>query len=516
MKSLSLPNRYWIAFVVIFIYLFAVLFANGMTQRLDRDEYQFIASGALLADKMLLPYRDYPYFHMPNLIIVYAALFKVFHYYLLVARASSVVSAWCALTLIFTAVVKACSGYRLFTRFLVGLCVVTLLLMNPVFQYSSGLAWNHDLSILLCLVSCLLFLNGLGINKKGSLLLSGLFLGLSIGARLSFILAVIPFLGAILLWPAVLSSAKSYKKVRSTLLFLSGLLLALLPSLFMIVLAPRQFVFGNIEYAGLNTQWREMIGYSRSMTFMGKIEYFIEEVLRLPGNLLLGILFLFAMISIFGSPDWRKKKGFKILFIFTLALFLLLGAFLVTPSWFQYFYAPIPFLVLAIGCWIGEAWNREFAGRVKISLLMICALLSTYYGLDYLNIDDLWNPSAWTTMQSHQMGIVIKEQAGEDARILTLTPLFALEGGLSIYPELATGPFAWRTGSLISEDKRMVMKVISRENLASHLDRVPPDAILVDYEPNWIEQPMIDWALANGYRSIELGDKDFLLMVPPN
>jgi len=516
MKSLSLPSRYWIAFVVIFVYLFAVLFANGMTQRLDRDEHQFIASGALLADKMLLPYRDYPYFHTPNLVIVYAALFKVFHHYLLAARASSVVSAWCMLTLIFIVVVKVCSGYRLFTRFLIGLCVVILLLMNPVFQYSSGLAWNHDLSILLCLVSCLLFLNGLEMSKKGSLLLSGLFLGSSIGVRLSFILAVIPFLGAILLWPAALSSAKSHKRVRSTLLFLSGLLLALLPSFLMIVLAPEQFVFGNIEYASLNTQWRQQIGYSRAMTLMGKIEYFKEEVFRLPGNLLLGVLFLFAMISIFGSPDWRKEKDFKILFTFTLALFLLLGAFLPTPSWFQYFYAPIPFLILAIGYWIGENWSREFAGRAKISLLVICTLLSTYYGLDYLNIDDLRHPSTWTTMQSHQTGIAIKEQAGKDARVLTLTPLFALEGGLSIYPELATGPFAWRTGSLISEDKRMVVKVISRENLASLIDRVPPDAILVDYEPNWIEQPMIDWALANGYRSIELGDKDFSLMVPPN
>src|SRR5207248_10562117 len=53
----------------------ALVLTLGMTKRLDHDEHQFISSAVLLARDGLLPYRDYPYFHMPYLIAVYAALF---------------------------------------------------------------------------------------------------------------------------------------------------------------------------------------------------------------------------------------------------------------------------------------------------------------------------------------------------------------------------------------------------------------------------------------------------------
>jgi hypothetical protein len=33
--------------------------------------------------------------------------------------------------------------------------------------------------------------------------------------------------------------------------------------------------------------------------------------------------------------------------------------------------------------------------------------------------------------------------------VLTLAPLYALEGGAAIYPAFATGPFAWRVAPLL-------------------------------------------------------------------
>src|SRR5258706_11870815 len=71
--------------------LFVSLVLLGMSKPLDHDEHQFVAAGALLARRGLLPYRDYPYFHMPNLVFVDALLFRFTGHLLLAARAVSIV-----------------------------------------------------------------------------------------------------------------------------------------------------------------------------------------------------------------------------------------------------------------------------------------------------------------------------------------------------------------------------------------------------------------------------------------
>jgi hypothetical protein len=42
---------------------------------LNHDEHQFVAPSVLLLREGLLPYRDYPFFHTPNLVFVFAPLF---------------------------------------------------------------------------------------------------------------------------------------------------------------------------------------------------------------------------------------------------------------------------------------------------------------------------------------------------------------------------------------------------------------------------------------------------------
>src|SRR5437879_13053621 len=53
---------------------------------LNHDENQFIVPGALFLDHGLLPYKDYPFFHVPLLTFVYAALYKISSYKMLAAR----------------------------------------------------------------------------------------------------------------------------------------------------------------------------------------------------------------------------------------------------------------------------------------------------------------------------------------------------------------------------------------------------------------------------------------------
>ena len=48
-------------------------------------------------------------------------------------------------------------------------------------------------------------------------------------------------------------------------------------------------------------------------------------------------------------------------------------------------------------------------------------------------------------MREHVVGERIKAATGRGALVLTTTPIDPIEGGLRVYPEFATGVFAWRT-----------------------------------------------------------------------
>ncbi|MDQ6625362.1 MAG: hypothetical protein M3Y69_04350, partial [Verrucomicrobiota bacterium] len=68
----------------------------------NHDEGQFIASGALLAREGYLPYIDYPYFHLPNLVFVYAALFRTNGFLLLTARSFNIACSWLLIVLVYS------------------------------------------------------------------------------------------------------------------------------------------------------------------------------------------------------------------------------------------------------------------------------------------------------------------------------------------------------------------------------------------------------------------------------
>src|SRR3990172_8997868 len=112
LKRLSLYLLIWSLFVGSFL----LIWSRAMQRGYNRDENQFVASGELLAEHALLPYRDYPYFHMPNLVFVYALVDKVSDYSLLAARAVFVVFSMASLVLIFLISYNLFRGQKLFIR----------------------------------------------------------------------------------------------------------------------------------------------------------------------------------------------------------------------------------------------------------------------------------------------------------------------------------------------------------------------------------------------------------------
>ena len=124
-----------------------LLFVRAMARELNHDEHQFIAPPVLLLRDGLLPYRDYPFFHMPNLVFVFAAIFATTPYLLLAARCFN---AFCAALLLLLVFAIAARRFRALgeMRWLLALSFVLLLSLNPFFRFTAGRAWNHDLPVL--------------------------------------------------------------------------------------------------------------------------------------------------------------------------------------------------------------------------------------------------------------------------------------------------------------------------------------------------------------------------------
>ncbi|MFM7173516.1 MAG: hypothetical protein ACKO4U_10840, partial [Caldilinea sp.] len=74
------------AAVLWFALLFLLLVGLAMRRHFNHDEHQFVASAAVIAHYGLLPYRDFPYFHVPNLSFLYALVFQFTDFLLLGAR----------------------------------------------------------------------------------------------------------------------------------------------------------------------------------------------------------------------------------------------------------------------------------------------------------------------------------------------------------------------------------------------------------------------------------------------
>jgi hypothetical protein len=171
---------------------------------------------------------------------------------------------------------------------------------------------------------------------------------------------------------------------------------------------------------------------------------------------------------------------------------------------YQYFYAPVPFLT--VGIMFGIASLRAPGRReYGASVLAVAVAVSALYGLpQYLRVGGLLSPSTWVPMKVHNLAGEVRSVA-RGGRVLTLAPIIPLEGGLQIYREFAPGPFIWRSAHLLPLWKRQELDLVASSDLYALLQDHPPRAILVGFEERF-EGPLVGYARANGFRRVDLSD----------
>jgi hypothetical protein len=476
------------------------LFVRSMGRELNHDEHQFVAPPALMLRGGLLPYRDYPFFHMPVLVLVFAGIFSLTSHLLLAARCFNGVCAVLLLLLVFAVVVRRFRA-RQERRWLIALGFVLLLSLNPFFRFTAGRAWNHDLPILATVAAFLAFVRA-GESKRPLFWLgiTGGLLGIAAGTRLSFAPLVLAFALAILLFPVAGRS-----RIFCLTAYSIGLAVALLPVTLLFFAAPSQFIFDNFTWNGAINRLYRQSTIPPQISFAKKLGFPFQEFLKSPSD----VMFIAGFIYFALRPSWRTgwsglMRDREIGALLLILPLLFIGSWAPAHSFRQYYYPFVPLLLL--GNIIGLA--REEPRRLPIGWLFTATLLASLLETipDLTNSSSILQPSKWPVVTVHEKAREIATLLPQ-GRVLTLAPIFPLEAGLQIYPEFATGPFAWRTASFLDEQQRTRFHFVAPSDLERFLATEPPTAILTGFEHAEFEKPLKDYAHARGYVSHRLRER---------
>ena len=176
-------------------------------------------------------------------------------------------------------------------------------------------------------------------------------------------------------------------------------------------------------------------------------------------------------------------------------------SFIPTPSHPQYFAPPLICLPLGFALLFAglEPGSRPNAQLTLIAATIVVLAVAGPRLVQHLG--SVVRPDRWTVVRVHASGVAMAQRlaaAGVSGKVATLSPIYPLEGGLDVYPELATGPFAYRTADITAPEIAKFYRMTSPTRVGALLDADPPAGLLLGFYPD-LEEPMLAYAKKNGY-----------------
>ncbi len=506
------------------IVLFAIVgaFAKIMIS-LDHNEHMYIAASVLVSQNHIL-YKDFAYLQTPYLPLLYGNLYDLLNissYYLLIGKLISF------LFLCISALTLFLVARRLLNDIALALSFVALFLLNMTIVNSASEVSNYIMPMAFSILGFYMF--DISINNEKipplGIALAGLFVAVAVGTKLTYTLIIIPFVVITLLYPML--SKQSVITVKQSVFyvfipFAAGISIGLLPILFYLLSDPVSFIFNNSGYHNVNTQWRQMTGFTGPMSLFSKMRYAHSIFFRAENLIIiLGILFGFALSINSFQAIKQTIRQLPIGALLACLLFFIAvpTALAPTPSWPQYYAIPVSFLFLLLvySC----ASNSLEMLKVKTRLLFILVLLSLVYSGPIMirSISHLASRDGWVGLHVHDVSmnirnVLISNGMDTNRKIATLSPLFAIECNWPIYGELSTGPFLYRVGDLLTSEQRNHFVGTSPESIGDLLSEDPPAAILVGFEGS-LDKPLVEYARIGNYKKVDVAGFDGDLYVRP-
>ena len=464
------------------------LLANSMTKPLCHDE-QMYTTGAVLLARGRMIYRDFSYVaQLPYHPLLCAALFRIFNttHFLLVSR---LVSAVCDILIVvcILGIYWRIFGSFPLSRMLLGLSAVILYMFNLHVDYANGFAWNHDLVVLSVLLSFWLFVAA-DFNRKSKYLSIA-----AIGALLTFATCMRITTGLVLLLFFVFLLAQPTNSImqrfKTLLSFLIAAVIVLLWPVWTLVSAPRAFFLNVFWIPKLNSDWLHQIGMVHNKLSL------IVTSLTTPGYMVLIVIAIYlcaVIVCLRRKLTISDSRNLLLAVLLSLIFFIIA---LVPPTmWWQYLAMPVPFLIISFAyplLYIRRLADRSHPGtlfKIARCLVIACAAVAVmFHPVVLQRIPRLFKLQNWVPLGLHSISEDIAAKTAEPKLILTLAPLYALEGGCDIYTELSAGPFVYRVADRLSAWNRDITQTIGQRTLEELIKKSPPSALVIGVEPKFLE-----------------------------
>lgn len=493
-------NDHWIRITVIsivFLIISVFLVSQALNKRINHDEDQYIACAELIKDGYV-PYHDFYYHHLPFLPYIYAGLFCFTSHLVLSARLFSVFCVLIYLLLIYLLIVKRFEFLSKTKAIFFSISALFLIISTQIFRFSATLSWSHDFPVMLIVLAFFLFEKFFKNNKNILLLFIGMLLGIAVMAKLSYIISVMPFFLILI----VDSKKISFKKIIfRILILLSGFILSILPLL--ILIASRE-AFEVFTYSIYDYHFRLdpifLLEVGRIFSFQGYLDLYLQSFVN--KQMLLPVLSV--LLSVYFLTKHRKNiiihRG--LLLALLVIIFSFAGTFSREVVHKQYFYIIVIFLILNLYLLISGFKifrNKAFICLFGIFIFVVLAWDSFHITHAYHKLDSTY------LKEIHTNGLKIK-QIVKDEKVVSLSPLYCLEGGCKIYPEFANGVFSWRLGSC---EKVPDTKFTSIKNFEAFYQEFKPKYFYTGHEKRF-EQNLKEFIIQKGFNPIKIGPRGVL------
>ncbi len=489
--------RYIAAMTILCIALLAVL--TSVTAFFDHNENMYLTAGTLLnQDKEL--YHDFAFLQMPLLPLLYGALFKVIDctHYLLIGKITSI------LLFLFSGLLVFRYSRKCTNRIFFPIYITIIFLLNVTILRIAQECSNYILPMFCSLLAFYLFVSSINKRKVNPILifLSGLLLSLAAVTKFYYLPTILPFIVTALLYPQSLTLKNRLGHLLLPLLL--GILVGSIPALYYFAKSSDLFIFNNWEFHKFNAQWRSLTHFTTAMTFISKLSYtrrvffYLDNLLLTAATVAIALSFLRTNNSKKRTPTSLPPDMFLSLLLFIVSLVTIFKA---TPMFIHYFAMPMSFLVLLFVSLYAHQQKSISTGLTRGVYIVVAVLIINggIAALQRINVP-------WKPIEIHEIAgriaIEVEQSRYPDAPIATLSPLYALEANLPIYPELATGPFLYRISDLLTPQQRARYTATSQSSLARLFASNPPAAIFVGFEKE-LDPAFVAYADSAGYHLVD-------------
>lgn len=489
--------------------LSAAMLANSMTKPVSRDEHMYCTAGVLLARGQSI-YKDFAYpSQLPYHPLVLATLYKrlATSHYLLVGRLVSVVCDILILVSI-VGIYRSVFAVDRHAGLLLGAVAAALYTFNPLADYAAGYAWNHDV-VVLCVMLSFWLLTTTDFQQKtryARLALMGALLTFATCMRITTALVEAFFLLAICLSARGSLQNRLYAALPFSL---AGLVVLAWP-VSVAVQAGEAFRLNLVRIPALYGRWLHEIGIVHNKASL------TVAALTAPGYLALLVLagYLLWVLLRRGSRLRAETRTMAIIAAL-LPLVFFVVAYIPPTMWRQYLAIPVPFIAVALAYPLAELRQDADTVASRKPFRLACAAMGISLAIAVLTNPNVLlrslavlAPEHWVPIKLHKISTDIANETTEPKCVLTLGPLYALEGGCDIYPELACGAIVYRIADSMSAAERAMTSTVGPASLDSLIEQQPPEAVILGVEPTYfafLEEPLRGMVMPNWRRDIYEG-----------